>query len=85
MKLGAKVPDAGLLRPELERSRFALPGDNVEDICETEVLRRCPLLGSKPLDGVIMADFGLVCEGAGDGEECPNRLARFGEPFAPLS
>lgn len=85
MKLGAKVPEAGLLRPELDLSRFALPGDNVEDICETEELRRCPLLGSNPLDGVIMADFGRVWKGVGDGEERPNRLVRFGEPLAPFS
>lgn len=43
------------------------------------------MAGSNPLDGVIMADFGRVCDGAGEGEERPNRLARFGEPLAPFS
>jgi hypothetical protein len=40
MKLGAKVPEEALFRPEFDRSRFAFAGDNEEDICETEELRR---------------------------------------------
>lgn len=82
MKLGAKVPDEALFRPEFDRSRVAEVEDRAGESCETDELRRCPLADSNPFDGVIMADFGLVCDcGAGDGEERPNGLARFGELF----
>lgn len=85
MKLGAKVPDAALFRPELDLSRFAVAGDNEGDTCETDELRRCPLVDSNPFVGVIMADFGRVCEGAGEGDDRANGLARFGEPSVAFS
>lgn len=85
MKLGANVPDGALFRPELDRCRFAFAGDSGDDNCETDELRRCPLIGSNPFEDVMMADLGRVCDGAGEGEPRANGFARLGEPFAPFS
>lgn len=84
MKLGAKVPEEARFRPELDRSRFAFVGVSGDDSCETDELRRCPLVGSNPFDDVIMADLGRVCDCPGDGEPRANGFARLGEPFVPF-
>lgn len=83
MKLGAKVPDEALFRPEFDRSLVAEVEDRAGESCETDELRRCPRADSKPFVGVMIADFGrVVCDcGAGEGEERPNGLARLGELF----
>jgi hypothetical protein len=60
MKLGANVPEEGLFFAEFDRSRFPAE-DKVGDSCETDEFRRWPLADSSPLEGVIMADLGLVC------------------------
>lgn len=81
MKLGAKVPEDTLLR-EFDLSRAPDAVDNVGDNCETEEFRKCPLPASRPLEGLMIADFGRVCEGgAGEGEDLANGFARFGELF----
>lgn len=85
MKLGAKVPDETLFRPELDLSRFPVTGDRGDDSCDTDELRRCPLGGSNPFEDVMMADLGRACDGAGEGEPRANGLARFGEPFGPFT
>lgn len=85
MKLGAKVPDETLFRPEFDLSRFAFAGDEGDDSCDTDELRRCPLGGSRQFEGVMMADLGRACDGAGEGELRANGLACFGEPLVPFS
>lgn len=80
IKLGANVPEDASLRAELDLCRVIDAGDRLGVSCETDALRRCPLADSNPFEGLMMADFGLVCEcGAGDGEDRPNGLARLGE------
>lgn len=61
MKLGANVPEV-LFFAESDLSRFP-PRENDGDTWEMDELRTWPFAGSGVVDGRMMADFGLVCEG----------------------